>query len=90
VGVGPSRIGYNRWNPAKNEIEFMRLGEHSPAPRYQVTATFDVVFEGVHPLSSQPVIPTLRAIATEVENVISAIEAETIQIVELRGHGAAA
>lgn len=80
---GPSRIGYSDWNPAKNEVEFLRLGPGSTI-HYEVNATFDVVFEGGNALSGQPVISTLHAITREVERVVLAVEAETHRIVRSR------
>ncbi len=87
--TGNSQIGYSRWNAAKNEVEYMRLGFGSNA-KFNVQAAFTVSFEGVNALSGKPVIPVLNAIGSEVERVVLAIEAETNRLLAegQNAHGA--
>jgi len=77
------QIGYSRWDPAKQEVEFMRLHPESRA-NYEVTPAFHIAFEGSHALSGKPAFGTLREIAGEVERVVLGIEAETARLLRER------
>jgi hypothetical protein len=80
---GGTQIGHGVWDAAKNEFEYMRLGPTSHFES-QVQIAFNVSFKGIEKLEGQPIIPTLSAIAGEVERVVSAIEAETGRILSER------
>lgn len=80
---GPAQIGMNRWDASKNEVTYLIVGIGSDL-QYNVTASFDIVFGEVDLVAGQPVIPTLSAIAGEVERVVLAIEAETERILGAR------
>jgi hypothetical protein len=76
---GGGQLGYSNWNPETKEIEYMRIGRESTFD-YELTVRFGVVFGEILGLSGKPVIPTLRNIADEVENVIDGIQAETTKL----------
>ena len=80
---GGTSVGYSRWDAAKNEVEYMRVGAGSHV-NPQVSATFSVVFEGTHALAGRPVIPILKAITNEVCRVGIAIEQDTARIIASR------
>jgi hypothetical protein len=82
--TGNSQIGYSRWLPATNEVEFMRIGLGSKID-YEVTVAFDVTFGDVEIVRGKPVLGTLREIMTEVDRIILVIEAETARIIAARG-----
>ncbi|MCA0302820.1 MAG: hypothetical protein LCH95_10475 [Proteobacteria bacterium] len=73
--TGNSEIGYSRWSPTKKEIEYMRLGPGSTI-QHQVSISLGVTFEGIKAIAGKAVIPTLDAMASEVERIVSDIEAE--------------
>lgn len=73
------KFGYSHWDPAKNEVEFLRASPDWTF-QYKVQIAFDVTFEGTLLLSGKPLVPTLIAIADEVERVCGFIEAETARI----------
>ncbi len=70
------QIGYSRWDPAKNEVEYMRLS-HGSHMNYNIQVAFDVTFGDVETVRGKSVLATLREFATEVDGVVLAIEAET-------------
>lgn len=78
--IGPSEIGYSRWDPAKNEVEYLRLGRGSKL-KYEVNIALDVLFGDVEALGGKPAVATLNTLASEVESIILAIEAETTRII---------
>jgi len=78
------KLGYSEWNPAKNELEYMRLGPGSTAD-YKMSVAFDICFSGTNALSGKPVIASLHAIASEVERVVLTIEAETARHLREKG-----
>lgn len=80
---GNAQIGYNRWNPATNEIEYMRLSAQS-AYQHDIQVAFGVLFGDIEFVRDKPVIGTLREMATEVYTVVRAIEAETSRILTSR------
>lgn len=82
--MGPSQIGYSKWLPATNEVEFMRLGFGSKMD-YGVYASFDVAFGDVEIVKDQPVVGTLNAMIGEVERITSDIEANVKRIRAARG-----
>ena len=73
---GPARIGYSRWDPTKNEVEYLRVGPGSVG-QYDVQVSFFVAFGDVGTLAGKDVFSTLDAIASEVERIVLAIKAET-------------
>jgi hypothetical protein len=73
------QIGYSRWHPATNEVEYMRLGAGSDF-KHDVQITFDVAFGDVEFVRGKPVCPTLHEIMTEVNCIILGLEAETARI----------
>ncbi|MCH9806944.1 MAG: hypothetical protein K0U74_04365 [Alphaproteobacteria bacterium] len=89
LGIGyaelqpPSQIGYSKWDPAKNEVEYMRLGSGSTF-EHTVDVTFQAVFgDAASTVLGQPVIPMLNAFRCEVESVVRAIEAETEKLLRI-------
>ena len=82
-GGAGGQIGYSKWDPAKNEVEYMRLPYRSTF-KYEMQTSFDVLFGEIEAVGGQPAIGTLNAIAGEVERVVSAIEAETTRIIGAR------
>jgi hypothetical protein len=76
---GNSQIGYSRWDAAKNEVEFMRLGQGSQM-HYTVKASFDVTFGDLEFVGGKPVVATLRKIMAEVNRVVLALEAECARL----------
>jgi len=74
-----SQLGYCRWDTTKNEVEYLRLGPGSTFD-YKIEISFDVTFENVEALSGEPAISALHAMTSEVERILSAIEAETARI----------
>jgi len=75
----PIQMGYSRWDPAKQEVEYMRLGRGSVF-HHDVRVAFTVTFGNVEGLAGEPVIPMLNALASEVERIVLAIEAETARV----------
>lgn len=73
--TGNSEIGYSRWDAAKKEVEYMRLGPGSTS-QHQVNISVAVMFDGIKAVAGKPVIPTLNLMVAEVDRVISAIEGE--------------
>lgn len=74
---GPARIGYTDWDPAKNEVEYARMARGSTFD-HEVNISFQVVFGDASPtVAGQPAVATLHALASEVERIVGAIEAET-------------
>jgi hypothetical protein len=80
---GGGQIGYSKWDAAKNEVEFMRL-PYGSTFNYEVQVSFDVLFGDVEAVSGQPAIGTLHAIASEVECIVNATEAESARILSGR------
>lgn len=81
---GNLEFGYSRWNPAKNEVEFLRITPNN-AFHYEVQVSFDVVFGDVEILAGRQVVGTLNAIASEVQKAVDSIESVTAQVVTSRG-----
>lgn len=81
---GPSMIGMNKWLPATNEVEFMRLGSQGSKVEYEVQATFQVTFGEVDCLRGKEVLGALDAMASEVKRVVLGIKAETARILSER------
>lgn len=77
--IGPYELGYHRWDASKNEAEFLRVGRGSKL-NYEVHGTFDVIFGDIDVFSGAPVIASLHTIASEVERILLAIEAETVRL----------
>jgi hypothetical protein len=77
--IGPTRMGYHRWDASKNEVEYMRLGPGSEV-YYKFTASFDVLFGNVEVFGGRQATSTLRVVANEVERILGAIEAETRRV----------
>jgi hypothetical protein len=71
--------GYSKWNPTTNEVEFMRIPQGAEF-NYKVYVTFHIVFGNVDMLRNHEVGGALNAIASEVERIVFAIEAETYRI----------
>lgn len=74
--IGPAELGLNRWNPLKNEVEFLRVGRGSQL-EYEVNVAFSVLFSHAEVLGGKEAIGTLHAISREVECILVAIETET-------------
>lgn len=81
-GTSP-KIGYSKWNPAENEVEYMRLPGNATA-EYEVNLTVRVVLDNIPALADQEVVSALYAIASEVDRIVSAIEAETHRVFTAR------
>jgi hypothetical protein len=77
--VGPARLGYHRWDSAKNEAEFLRVSRGSKL-NYEIRGTFDVVFGQIEVFAGAPVLASLNTIASEVERVVAGIETETARL----------
>lgn len=77
------QLGYSRWDAAKNEVEYMRLGFGSTF-NAKVEFSFDVTFGDIEFVRDQPVVGVLRAIQAEVNRIILALEAETARILRER------
>jgi len=77
-GGGGFRPG-GRWDAIKNEIELVRVGRGTQI-NIEVTVAFSVSFGDVKILAGREVIGTLLAIASEVERIVAAIEAETLRL----------
>ena len=65
-----------RWNRAKNEIVVFEAGAIKKM-RYELAVNFTVAFDEVEPVSGEPVIAVLDTMASIVESIVSAIEAES-------------
>jgi hypothetical protein len=80
---GSGKLGYSLWDAAKNEVEYMRLGEGSKA-KCDVSIAFDVTFGEVEVFAGKPVVLSLREIMTEVDRVVHGLEVETARILHER------
>jgi hypothetical protein len=80
---GNCTIGYSKWDAARNEVEYMRLGPGSHM-NHQVNVTMSVAFEGIDAVNGKPVVPTLNLMADEADRIVAAIEAETLKVIALR------
>lgn len=76
-------LGYSKWDPTKNEVEYMRLGLGSNF-NGNMQFAFDVTFGDVEVVGGKPVVSTLRAIETEVNRIVLGIEAETARLLRER------
>lgn len=76
---GSAKIGYNRWDPEKNEVEFLRMGAGSQF-QCEANVSFEVLLGDVEGLGGKPAVATLNALSREVEGILMAIEAETARI----------
>jgi hypothetical protein len=64
------------WDSAKNEIVFLAVRPGTQYD-YNVNLGFDITFNKVDVIKGQPLIRVLNAMASEVERILMAIEAET-------------
>ena len=80
--VGGGQFGYSRWDAAKNEVEYLRVGRGSKV-KNKVDMSFSVLFGDVEVFGGKDAVATLNAAAGEVQSILLAIEAETCRI--LRG-----
>jgi hypothetical protein len=76
---GRAWIPQHNWRRGKNDLE---LARHSPDSdvRYNFNIFVCVTFSDPEPVSSQPVETVLNALASEVESILMAIEAESGRI----------
>jgi hypothetical protein len=81
---GDAEFGHSRWDPAKNELEFMRTS-HGSSYQYKVNVTFYAAFGNVEAVRGKDAMSLLRDIASEVERIISAVETETERLLRARG-----
>ncbi len=81
--VSPAELGYCKWDPLKDEVEYMRLGIGSEF-KHDAKVAFDVTFADPSIMEGQPIVPALRAIHAEVNRIILGIEAETARILRKR------
>ena len=77
--VGGGQFGYSRWDATKNEVEYLRVGRGSQL-KYQLDMSFNVLFGDVEVFGGKDAIATLNTVASEVEGILGAIEAETARL----------
>lgn len=72
---GPMVVVSPIWNSEKNEITFFKVGAGSNF-EYDLNFSLYVAIDDPDTLRGQPLVPALNAMATEVEPIIVALEAE--------------
>lgn len=78
--ITSGQLGYSKWHPSTNEIEYARLGRGSKLS-HAVSFEFDAVFENAQGLSGRSVGKTLNEMLTEVTRVVDAIADETGRLI---------
>lgn len=78
-GSGESCIPVPRWNREKNEIVFAITGPGAKF-EYDVKGSFCISFDEIETIRGYPAATILREMASEVECLVSAIEAEARRI----------
>jgi hypothetical protein len=75
----PCEIPPPLWDSEKNEITLVIVG-HGSNLQYDIDLAFFVAFGQVEGLAGEPIAETLEAMASEVERIVLAIEAESRRI----------
>ena len=73
------KIGINKWNDLRNELEFMRFGQGMQG-QIEAAPVFQIVLGDGEPPLSGPAAATLNAMASKVETIVLCLEAETARI----------
>lgn len=76
--AGGATIGFSRWCPEKNEVEFLRAGSATKLD-YDLDVSFDVVFGDTKAFSGQPVVATLRSLHATISNINTKIESAALK-----------
>ena len=74
-GTGDSRVPVPVWDSRKNEIVYAISGPGTKA-KYDVNLSVCISFDEIETISGEPAATILRAMASEVERVVMAIESE--------------
>ena len=76
---GSGAIPVPVWNSERNEIVFATTGLDTKF-QYDLNISFFVAFGDVDEIGGEPAIPLLNAIASEVNRIVLAVEAEAKRI----------
>jgi hypothetical protein len=75
------RIGPSKWDRDKNEIVFLAIGPDSEIAGYDANVSYTVAFDDIDDLiKGQHPVAVLNAMASEVERILRATEAECRRI----------
>ena len=73
------KIGINKWNELRNELEFCRFGPNTHG-NIDVSPVVQIVLGTGEPPLSSPAATVLDALASKVESIVLGIEAETARL----------